>query len=60
MEAFVNPARSCSECGSREYLFRGRKKIPANLEQPPTVETKYPCKACGHAWKERMPVRESR
>src|SRR3954454_19555790 len=51
MKACVNPARCYPECGSREYVCRGRKNIPANLDQPPAVETKYACKACGHAWK---------
>jgi hypothetical protein len=60
MEAFVNPARCCPECGSRDYVFRGRKKIPAQLEQPSAVETTYARKACGHAWKERMPGKEAR
>jgi hypothetical protein len=47
MEQFVNPAQCCPECGSREYAFRGRKKITAEADQPAAVETKYMCKACG-------------
>jgi hypothetical protein len=27
MEDFFNPARRCPECGSKDYFFRGRKKI---------------------------------
>jgi DNA-directed RNA polymerase subunit M/transcription elongation factor TFIIS len=57
MDQFVNPARCCPECGSREYVFRGRKRLPAEAEQPPAIETKYACKACGHAWKEKVPVK---
>jgi DNA-directed RNA polymerase subunit M/transcription elongation factor TFIIS len=53
MSPFVNPARCCPECGSKEYVFRGRKKIAAEAEQPASVETRYMCKACGHTWKER-------
>ena len=53
MDQLVNPARCCPKCGSREYVFRGRKKLPAVTGQPAAVETKYACKTCGHAWKER-------
>jgi DNA-directed RNA polymerase subunit M/transcription elongation factor TFIIS len=59
MEAFVNPARHCPECSSREYLFRSRKKVPAEAGQPAAIETKYLCKACGHAWRERVAVKEA-
>jgi DNA-directed RNA polymerase subunit M/transcription elongation factor TFIIS len=58
-DQLVNPARCCPECGSREYVFRGRKTIPAESDQPAAVETKYACKACGHAWKEKVPVKEA-
>jgi DNA-directed RNA polymerase subunit M/transcription elongation factor TFIIS len=57
MEAFINPARCCPECGSKEYVFRGRKKIVAEEGQPAAVETKYLCKACGHAWREKVATR---
>ncbi len=57
MSPFVNPARSCPQCGSKEYVFRGRKKIAAEGEKPPAIETKYMCRECGHAWKERVPAR---
>jgi DNA-directed RNA polymerase subunit M/transcription elongation factor TFIIS len=59
MDQLVNPARSCPKCGSREYAFRGRKKVPAEAEQPAAIETRYACKTCGHAWKERVPVKEA-
>lgn len=59
MDQLVNPARCCPECGSREYVFRGRKKIPAEAEQPAAIETKYACRECGHTWKERVPVKEA-
>jgi DNA-directed RNA polymerase subunit M/transcription elongation factor TFIIS len=54
MDPLVNPARCCPECDSREYVFRGRKKIEAENGQPAAVETRYACKACGHAWRERV------
>jgi DNA-directed RNA polymerase subunit M/transcription elongation factor TFIIS len=56
MHQFVNPARWCPECGSKDYVFRGRKKIKADpgKETPPGVETKYICRACGNEWKERV------
>lgn len=59
MEAFVNPSRCCPECSSKEYVFRGRKKIAAEARQPAAVETKYLCKTCGHAWREKVPVKEA-
>ena len=59
MDQLVNPARCCPECGSREYVFRGRKKLPAGAEQPAAVETKYRCRACGKEWKERVAVKEA-
>jgi len=54
MEQLVNPARCCPECGSKDYVFRGRKKIAAEAEQPAAVETRYLCQACGQAWRERV------
>jgi rubredoxin len=59
MEAFVNLGRCCPECSSREYVFRGRKRIAPQLGQPAAVETKYVCKACGHSWRESVPVKEA-
>ncbi len=57
MEQFVSPARCCPECGSKQYVFRGRKKIAADQGQPAAIETKYMCKACRHAWKELVSVK---
>ncbi len=57
MESFVNPARRCPECGSKGYMFRGRKKVAAEGQKPPAVETKYACRACGHAWKEQVSLK---
>jgi hypothetical protein len=56
-DQLVKPGRCCPECGSRDYIIRGRKKIAAEAGQPPAVETKYACKACSHAWKERVAVK---
>jgi DNA-directed RNA polymerase subunit M/transcription elongation factor TFIIS len=47
--------RTCPECASKEYVFRGRKKIAAEVDQAAAVETKYMCKSCGHEWKVRVP-----
>jgi hypothetical protein len=58
MDQVGNPARCCPKCKCQEYVFRGRKQIPAEPEQP-AGGTKYACKACGHAWKERVPVKEA-
>jgi DNA-directed RNA polymerase subunit M/transcription elongation factor TFIIS len=54
------PARKCPECGSADYVFRGRKKIAATAEkgEPEQWETKRACRACGHTWKEREPKQE--
>jgi DNA-directed RNA polymerase subunit M/transcription elongation factor TFIIS len=49
-------AKTCPQCGSGDYTFRGRKKIEANsvYGEPAAMETKYRCKACGHEWKVRI------
>ncbi len=49
-------ARTCPKCGSGDYQFRSRKKIPAGNGEPEAVETKYRCKACEHEWKVRAPA----
>jgi rubredoxin len=59
MDQLVNATRCCPECSSSEYVFRGRKRLPAEAERPAAVETRYACKACGHVWKERVPVKEA-
>ncbi len=59
MDQLVNPARCCPKCGSREYVFRGWKKLPTEAEQSAAVETKYRCKACGKEWKVRVSERQS-
>jgi hypothetical protein len=41
----------------REYVFRGRKKVPDEPGQPEAVETKYMCKARGRAWREKTIVK---
>jgi DNA-directed RNA polymerase subunit M/transcription elongation factor TFIIS len=46
--------RTCPKCGSGDYVFRGRKKVPAEGGQGEAVETKYRCKACSHEWKVRV------
>lgn len=54
MDQFVNPARTCPDCGSGDYQFRSRKKVAAEGGQGEAVETKYRCKACGHEWRVRV------
>ena len=58
MNQFVNAARCCPKCGSKDYAFRARKKIEAQPEkgEAAAIETKYRCKACGKEWKERVLV----
>jgi hypothetical protein len=50
-------ARTCPRCGSPDYQFRGRKKVPADQGkgEPEGWETKYRCKACEKEWKVRTP-----
>ena len=48
------PARTCPNCGSSEYVFRHRKKIEPAAGQEAAIETKYRCKECGHEWKVRV------
>ena len=45
------PKRSCPECQSGDYVFRGRRAVESD-GKPATV-TKYRCRACGHEWKEQ-------
>jgi DNA-directed RNA polymerase subunit RPC12/RpoP len=56
MEQKATGPKKCPECGSDQYMFRGRRKIPVDAEegQAVTVETKYLCKTCGHQWKMRV------
>jgi hypothetical protein len=54
MSPFVNPARCCPGCASKQYVFRGRKTVPAEQGKPAAVETKYMCRGCGHEWRERV------
>ena len=49
--------RTCPALGSENYLFRGRKKIPAEAGQEEAMETKFRCTVCEHVWKERAPVK---
>jgi hypothetical protein len=53
------PAKTCPKCGSGDYQFRSRKKVPAASEkgEPGTTEMKYRCKACEHEWKVKAPIR---
>ena len=57
MDQQIN-GRACPACGSTDYLFRMRKKIPANPEtgEPGHCEVKRKCKACGKEWKEKEAV----
>jgi DNA-directed RNA polymerase subunit M/transcription elongation factor TFIIS len=57
VEQLVNPARCCPECGSKQYVFRGQRKIAAESEKPSALETRYLCKDCGHAWRECVEVK---
>jgi transposase-like protein len=50
--------RTCPSCGSGDYTFRSRKKIPPTDGQGEAVETKYRCKACGKEWRVKVPVKE--
>ena len=58
MDQSLSAAKSCPECGSTDYVFRSRKKVPANPEkgEGEAFETKSRCKACNHEWWVRTPV----
>jgi len=60
MEEMETAKRSCPECGSEKYLFRGRKKFPVENGQAEATETKYRCKQCEHIWRERVPMNASK
>jgi hypothetical protein len=51
-------ARTCPQCGSPDYQFRSRKKVPADpgKGEQEGWETKYRCKACEKEWKVRTPL----
>ena len=48
--ADLTAKKRCPKCHSDQYLFRGRKTIPAKGSEPRAIETKFRCKACGHVW----------
>jgi DNA-directed RNA polymerase subunit M/transcription elongation factor TFIIS len=54
----MEPKR-CPKCGSDDYAFRSRKKIPAEAGNREMTETKYRCKACEHEWKVRTPAKRN-
>jgi transposase-like protein len=56
MDQQAKPNRTCPACGSDQYLFRSRKKLPPRPgeEGGQMVETKYRCKACGKEWSVRV------
>jgi DNA-directed RNA polymerase subunit M/transcription elongation factor TFIIS len=61
MDQPATPSRTCPECGSGDFAFRGRRTImPKPGEQgPEEIETKYRCKACKHEWKVRVPQQKA-
>ena len=58
MSQSLPPGRTCPQCGSTDYAFRSRKKVPPEPGRGNgAVETKYRCKACGHEWRVRLPAK---
>lgn len=53
VEQEVSNVRKCPACGSRDYVFRGRKKIASQPGRAEDIETRFRCKPCAHVWKER-------
>jgi hypothetical protein len=51
-------AKTCPKCGSCEYQFRSRKKLPAEPKKGDAGcwETTYRCKVCTKQWKVRTPA----
>jgi hypothetical protein len=54
----ASATRSCPQCGSSDYQFRGRRKLSADPGKGELGgwETKYRCKACAKEWKVRTPA----
>lgn len=54
--------RRFPQCGSDQYVFWSRKKIEGVPEkgESAAVEVKRRCKASGHDWREREPVKGER
>ena len=52
----IVPNKTCPKCGSGDYEFRSRKKLPpeAGEEGPIQIETKYRCKSCHHEWRVKI------
>jgi DNA-directed RNA polymerase subunit M/transcription elongation factor TFIIS len=48
------PIRTCPKCESEKYMFRSRRKVPAQKGEPEATETKYLCQTCGHKWKVKV------
>src|SRR5262249_42933346 len=50
MEQPSTPARACPACGGGDYLFRGRKQLPADeaAGRPAATESQDRCRAGGH------------
>jgi DNA-directed RNA polymerase subunit M/transcription elongation factor TFIIS len=46
------PKRSCPECRSGDYVFRGRSVVEADGKA--ATVTKYRCRVCGREWKEHV------
>jgi DNA-directed RNA polymerase subunit M/transcription elongation factor TFIIS len=46
--------RTCPECKSDDYVFRGRRRLTE--EKKTVMVTKYKCRVCGHEWKEKVPT----
>jgi hypothetical protein len=59
MDQRATPSRICPKCGSGDYQFRSRRKMPGENGQGKQTETKYRCKGCQHEWKVRVAVKET-
>jgi DNA-directed RNA polymerase subunit M/transcription elongation factor TFIIS len=61
MDQNLTAKKTCPECGSGDYVFRGRKKLTANPEkgEPEQWETKRHCRSCGKEWKEKEPLQKT-
>jgi hypothetical protein len=51
MDKAATPSRTCPKCGSGNYEFRSRRKVPGENGQGEQVETKFRCRTCLHEWK---------
>jgi DNA-directed RNA polymerase subunit M/transcription elongation factor TFIIS len=49
-------ARTCPNCGSGDYAFRGRREVTPENGDGKAMVTRYVCKKCKHGWNVLVPL----